>query len=67
MACSNDNGAATRKVTAPLDRAAEGAMTALRGGYTWPSSREVRPSTSSDVWLGGDTSSRLFVDGAQAT
>ena len=45
----NDNGAATRKVTAPLDRAAEGAMTALNAEYTWPSPREVRPSTSTSM------------------
>lgn len=61
----NDNGAATWKVTAPLDRAVEGAMTAVRGGYSWLSFCEVRPSTSSRMWPGSDTHRRPPVDDAE--
>ena len=37
-------------------------MTALSGWYICLSSREVRPSTSTRVWLGGDTRRRPPVD-----
>lgn len=60
----NDNGAATWEGAAPLDRAAEGAMTAVRDEYAWLSFREVRPSTSTRMWLRSDTRRRPPVDGA---
>jgi hypothetical protein len=40
-------------------------MTALSRGYTWPSAREVRPSTSTRMWLSSDTCRRPLVDGAE--
>lgn len=60
-----DNGAATRKVTAPLDRAAEGAIAATRTHYARPGLRRVRPSTSKRMWLGSDRDRPSIVDSAK--
>ncbi len=61
----NYNGAATREVTAPLDRAVEGANTALREGYARRRLREVRLSTSKRMWLGSDRDPPSSVDSAK--